>query len=202
MTKFFKKNNQGYSLIEISVVLSIFLFLVILSTEFIIRGLKSNTFADEQSTAVQNARKAADIMVKEIRKANQAENGNYLLATATPQSFIFYGDVDDDDKTERIRYYLDGTNLKRGIIKATGSPIGYPTANESISVLANYVNNNSDPMFYYNDKNNIQIADSTAGIRSIRLVKLNIKINVTPATAPNDYFVKSNVMIRNLKDNL
>jgi len=195
-------NNKGFSLIEITVVLSIFIFLVIISTEFIIRGLRSNTFAYEQDAATQYARKSVDVMVKEIRKANQAENGNYLLETVSPQNFIFYADVDNDDKTERIRYFLENKYLKRGIIKATNSPLEYPGANENISILSNYINNNSEPMFIYIDKNDTQLANPATFMRNIRMINLNIKINVTPDRAPNDYIVRANVQIRNLKDNL
>jgi type II secretory pathway pseudopilin PulG len=202
MINFFNKKNKGFSLIEITLVLSIFIFLVIISTEFIIRGLRSNNFADEQNSAVQSARKSSDVMIKEIRKANQAENGNYLLETVNPQSFIFYADIDDDGKTERVRYFLDNKYLKKGVIAATNSPVEYPSANEQFSILSDYINNKTEALFYYFDKNNIQLSDPTSFKRSIRMVNLNIKINVTPERAPNDYYIRANVQIRNLKDNL
>jgi type II secretory pathway pseudopilin PulG len=197
-----KKQNIGFSLIEITLVLSIFIFLVIISTEFIIRGLRSNTFADEQNSAVQSARKSADVMVKEIRKANQAETGNYLLETVNPQSFIFYADIDDDGKTERVRYFLDNKYLKKGVIAATNSPAEYPGANEQFTILSDYVNNNTEALFNYYDKNDVLLADPTSLKRNIRMINMNIKINVTPERAPNDYYIRANVQIRNLKDNL
>ena len=39
--------------------------------------------------------------------------------------------LDDDGLKEKIRYYLTGTTLKKGVIKPTGSPPVYLSANES-----------------------------------------------------------------------
>ena len=199
----YKKNKiAGFSLIEIMVVMGIFSIFIIMSADFIIQGFRSSAFIYEQDLAVQNARKAQDIMVKEIRKANRAENGEYLLDTVLPQTFTFYSDVDSDGLTEKIRYFLDNNNLKKGLIHATGSPIGYPAENEAVSILSNYVNNQAKPIFLYYDKNNLPIANPTSDKQSIRLIEILAEINVTPATAPKNFNVEVNVQIRNLKDNL
>lgn len=195
-------NNKGYSLIELVAVLSIFVILVVLSANYIIGGLRSNTFAYEQDAAVQNARKANSIMVVEVRKANQSARGDYLLDTVQPQSFVFYSDIDDDNITEKIRYFLQGSTLKRGLIKATGTPLQYLSANETISTVSDYVNNQSLAIFAYYDKNNNLLVDPVTYKRSIRMIELNLKINVTPSRAPLDYYVKSYIELRNLKDNL
>lgn len=194
--------NSGFSLMEIMVVMSISLIFIFASADFIIQGLRSSTFIYEQDLAVQNARKAQDIMVKEIRKANRAENGEYLLDTVSPQTFTFYSDADSDGATEKVRYFLDGDILKKGLVRATGTPIGYPAANEEISTLANYVNNQAEPIFYYYDKNNGLIANPPANKQSVRLIEISAKINVTPERAPKDFYVEADVQIRNLKDNL
>ena len=136
----YKKNKiAGFSLIEIMVVMGIFSIFIIMSADFIIQGFRSSAFIYEQDLAVQNARKAQDIMVKEIRKANRAENGEYLLDTVLPQTFTFYSDVDSDGLTEKIRYFLDNNNLKKGLIHATGSPFGYPAVKQAGSILSKYV---------------------------------------------------------------
>jgi type II secretory pathway pseudopilin PulG len=195
-------HQKGYSMLELVVVLSIFIILVFIATDFIIQGLRSNAFAYEQDTAVQNARRVADSLVKEVRKCSQAENGFYLLDTVNIQSFAFYSDIDADDKTEKVRYFLDNTTFKKGVIKATGSPIAYPIGNESITTIANYMNNGSSTIFEYYDKNGVKLIDPTSSIRAIRMIRLNMKINVNPNRAPDDYFVRANIQLRNLKDNL
>lgn len=196
------KKLAGFSLIEIMVVMSILVFFIMVSTDFIIQGFRSSTFAYEQSVAVQNAKKAQDIMVKEIRKANRAENGEYLLDTVLPQTFIFYSDTDADGLTEKIKYFLDNNILKKGLTQATGSPISYPVENEEISILSDYINNQAEPIFLYYDKNNQLVNDPTANKQNIRLIEISAKINVTPTKAPMDFYIESNIQIRNLKDNL
>lgn len=198
-----KKNKiSGFSLIEILVVMIISSIFIIMSSDFITQGFHSSAFIYEQDLAVQNARKAQNIMVKEIRKANRAENGEYLLDTVLPQTFIFYSDVDSDGLTEKIRYFLDNNHLKRGVIHATGTPIGYPAGNEEMSNLSSYINNQANPIFLYYDKNNLLIDNPTSHKQSVRLIEISAKINVTPAKAPKDFNIEVNVQIRNLKDNL
>lgn len=195
-------NLTGFSLIEIMVVMGISSVLIFMSADFIIQGFRSSAFIYEQNMAVQNARRAQDIMVKEIRKINRAENGEYLLDTVLPQTFTFYSDVDSDGLTEKVRYFLDNSNLKKGLTHATGSPIGYPAENEKVSILSNYINNQTNPIFSYYDKNNLLIANPTSNKQGVRLIEISAKINVAPERAPKDFNVEADVQIRNLKDNL
>ena len=39
-------------------------------------------------------------------------------------------------------------------------------------------------------------------INEVRLINVILKINVTPLVAPNDYYVETDIQLRNLKDNL
>lgn len=196
------KDIQAYTLIEIAVVLSIFMFLVALSGDYIINGLKSNNFIFEQDAAVQSARYSSNIMVKEIRKTAQSVTGDYLIKTPLPQEFAFFSDVNDDGSTDQVKYSLSGNFLFRTITLASGTPLGYASANAATTTLVRYVNNKSLPIFSYYDKNNSQIADPISDKASIRMIGINLKINVTPTRAPLDYFVRSYIQIRNLKDNL
>src|SRR3989338_9186908 len=195
-------NLTGLTLIEIMVVMGISMIFIIISSDFITQGFRASTFIYEQDIAVQNTRRAQNIMVKEIRKANQAENCEYLLDTVLPQSFIFYSDTDADGLTERVRYFLDNHDLKRGLIHATGSPLSYPINNETASILTSYINNQASPIFLYYDKDNALINDPTANKQSIRLIEISAKIDVSPERAPLDVIIEANVQIRNLKDNL
>jgi len=199
---FVAPERSGFTLVEIMVVMTIFIFLIVVSSDFIIQGLRSTSFGYEQDAAVSNARKALDPLAKEIREAAPAANGNYTFASTTAQNLIFYSNVDTDSDTEKIRYYLTGSTLFRGVTKATGSPLAYPSGNETVSKIADYINNQSAPVFSYYDTNNNLISNPTASTSAIRMIHLSLKINVTPAIAPGDYVVETDIQIRNLKDNL
>jgi prepilin-type N-terminal cleavage/methylation domain-containing protein len=196
------KNKQGFTLLEITVVIAIFISLSIVAADFIIGGFKGNIFGYEQDAAVANARKATNAMNKEIREAAQSVRGDYLLDTVQNQTFTFYSNIDSDADTEKIRYFLDGTALKKGIIHPTGTPMEYQGASESVVKIADYINNQAMAVFTYFDKNNNQISDPTTYKKNIRLVHIMLKINVTPERAPTDYIVDTDIQIRNLKDNL
>lgn len=198
----FKKDRGGFTLMEILVVLSIFIILIVMGTDLMIKGLVSSAFIYEQAEAVQNGRNAADSLVKEIRKANRAETGDYLLDTVMPQQLVLYSDINSDNFTEKVNYFLDNQTLKRGVIMATGTPIQYPAVNETITSLANYINNQTEAIFTYYDKNGQPIANPAANKQNIRLINLFIKINVAPDRAPQDFILNADVQIRNLKDNL
>ena len=195
LTFLFKK-GEGFTLIEIMVALAIFVMVVIVGNSFISQGFRYITFTSEQDTALENARRVMDPIIKDIRAANTSEHGDYALAEINPQNFIYYTDTDKDEETEKIRYFLDGSFLKQEIIEPgdlkdySGDPV--------LSTLVEYVNNGEDPIFrYYNSDNN-----ETDVINDVRLVKVRLNINVYPEKAPEDHWAESDVQLRNLKDNL
>ncbi len=167
-----------------------------MGSQFIISGFKATTFSNEQEEAVDNARKAAEIMGEEIRGANNSDNGSYPIIIALDQELAFYADIDDDNSMERIRYYIDGTKLMKAVT-LSGPSTDYSGA-PTVTQIADYINNQTEPLFYYLDRN----SSETDIINNIRLIELKIKINVTPERAPNDYYVEANINLRNLKDNL
>lgn len=199
---YYINTDKGYSLLEITVVISIFLVLMIIGSDYIIKGFKSIQFAYEMETAVSNARRVINEIIKEVRKSNTSDCGDYLLEQVDPQSFIFYSDIDADGLMEKVRYFLDSGAFKKGVIKPSGSPLAYLSGNEIVTVQTNYINNQAEPIFYYLDTNNNIIAAPASHKSDIRLVRISLKINVTPEIAPNDYYVDTDIQIRNLKDNL
>ena len=107
-------------------------------------------------------------------------------------------DIDGDKETEKIRYFLDFDNseLKRVIVEP-GLSRDYSGAGAT-STIANYVNNQNDPLFIYYDSN----YSETGLINEVRLINLQLKINITPERAPRDYWARTDVYLRNLRSNL
>ncbi len=200
--KKFTKKQSGFTLLEIIVVISIFLILAIISSDYIIQGFRSTVFGYEQDEAVQNGRKVINSLIKEIREAAQSDRGDYLLDAVEEQNFSFYSNIDADGNMEKVRYFIDNGVLKRGVIEPAGDPLEYLPANETVSEIARYINNQAEPMFAYYDTDYNLIANPSANKQNIRLVKIFLKINVTPERAPNDYIISMDIQIRNLKDNL
>ncbi len=202
-----KKDIRGVSIIEAMISLTVFGIALAILYMFFVQGSKVQQYGSEQYTAVENARRGIQQMVKEIREAAAGDDGSYILQTANDQEIIFFSDVDADLATERIRYFLDNTTLKKGVVEPTGDPISYPVDTEQIAVVSEYVQNGMAPIFtYYNgnypgdDINNPLPAP--ARLVETKLINVYLKVNVTPTISPDDIELQSDVQIRNLKINL
>ncbi len=202
-----KKQNQGVTLIEVIVSVGIFAFASAIVFNFVVGGFRLQNFALDQSTAMSEARRGVEIMVREIRESQIADNGAYTIVTAEPQEFTFYSDTDKDTSVERVRYFLDGTEFKKGVIEPRTNPVSYLQQDEVVTVLTRYVRNGSVPIFtYYNgdwpgDSVNNPLS-SPVDITEVRFLHVAMTINVRPNVAPTDFNLETDIQIRNLKDNL
>lgn len=196
----YKNKIAGFTLIEVMVTFSIVLFVVTIFSGYVSNSYKTISFVDELNEAVESAKRGVNIMNQEIREANIAENGSYVIEAANPQEFIFYSDIDIDNETEKIRYYLDGTVLKKDVIEAGAFPYDYSGLAETV-ILSQCVENGATAIFTYYDNDNNVIADPPANINQIRLVHTYLEVNVTPEKAPVNYNMETSAQIRNLKAN-
>lgn len=69
------------------------------------------TFSFEEGIAIDHAQTAVQTMERELREMRIGEDGSYPLATALDNEIVFFSDVDNDDRVDRVRYYLVGTDL-------------------------------------------------------------------------------------------
>ncbi len=198
----------GVTLVEVLVALGIFLFVIGIVWLFIQQSYSVQSFTLGQTIAVSEARRGVEKLVKEAREALPADTGAYPIEKAEDFEFIFYADYDRDAAVEKVRYYLDGSNFYKGVTEATGNPLEYLPENEQLTIISRYVRNEADePVFEYYDgsysgKESDTPLATPANVAQIRLVHINLRINVEPDKAPTDYYLESDVQIRNLKDNL
>ena len=54
-------------------------------------------------------------MLREIREVQTGEDGSYIIERAGDSEFIFFSDIDKDNKIERVRYFLGGTSSKEAV---------------------------------------------------------------------------------------
>lgn len=199
--------EQGFTLIELIVAVAIF---AILSVGII--GLVGSVFTSStrQGTSLANAdqsRRLSIQLMQELRNATTASNGAYPIATASDQVLTFYCNVDGGTDIERVRYYLQNGQLRRGIVKQSGSPPGYG-GTEVSTVVQKDVANGATPLFYYYDDT---FDDSTdvpltqpVNIAQISYIKLNLKVykqtSINTSTAA--YTITAGSALRSLKTNL
>lgn len=199
-------NNKGFTLIEILIAMSIFTGLAILLSNFQKDIFINNTFIKNSLVAESEARGALKRAIAELRAASPANNGLYPIALADKNSLTFFSDIDRDGLRERVRYFVATSSLKRGVTKPTGSPYAYNDANETLSVAVHdIINPTSTPIFnYFDEAYNGTSSPLTwpINVPDVRLVKITIMIDTDPIRSPTIMTFSSQVMVRNLKDNL
>lgn len=190
---------KGFTLIESLVTVAIFV-LALGATVGLVLGLyRSQGYTFQQAQAIEEARNGIEIMVKEIREARGGDDGSYIIERADDFEFIFYSDIDKDGDTERVRYFVEGTDFRKGVIEPSGFPLEY-TGEEKISILSKYVRN-QPPIFHYFD-GDLQELPAPARLKDTKLMRVYLVVNVDPNRPPQDFVLESDVQLRNLKTNL
>lgn len=195
--------TSGFTLVEILFGLAIFVLIIGALTLFSKNVWVNNSFISAGLVETDAVRQVLKTMIPEIRTASTSDTGTYIINQAGTSSFTFYSNVDTDTLKEKVRYFLSGTTLQRGVIKPTGSPLSYNTANEKISTLLQNVQGSS--IFEYFDKNydgSTTPLSFPINIPDIRLVKITITTDADPNRPPVPMIFSTQVSIRNLKDNL
>lgn len=197
--------QKGFTLLEVLMVVGI---LVLLAG--VLFGLEQTLFSQNGSLqarllADQDARSTLRHLVAEIRAATAADNGAYALVTVASTSLSFYADANADGLHERIRYFVNGATLQKGVIKPTGSPAVYNAANEVITTVVHGLTSVSPTMFSYYDNSytgTTELLTFPVTATEVRLVKVTLSIDNDPVRPPGPAFYTTAVAIRNLKENL
>ncbi len=193
--------KRGFSLIEILVVVGI---VTILSTA--VSGFGRSLFRDQrvlrgQLAAEDQARRTLRNLITEIRSARSAATGAYVLAAAASSTLTFYSDINGDNLTERIRYFVSAGSLRRGVTPATGQPYVYLDANEKLEYAVSSLVATTTPLFTFYDEN--YAGTSTPMTEPIRisdvsLIRVTLPIMIATSSAPAVFEVQG--VIRSLRN--
>ena len=162
-------------------------------------------FSSSLSTG-DSAQKLLRPMTAEIRSASPSANGSYPIDTIADNSFSFYSDIDNDGLKEWVKYSVSGTTMTKEVIKPTGNPAVYNTANKVTTTFMTGVRNITDsiPIFTYYDSTYTGgsggvVSATTGSLSSIRLIGVKIRLDPDPNQSPTTVEVSTQVAIRNLK---
>ena len=192
--------QRGFTIIESIVLVFVFVMIVgaiVVSLSYTYRGQR---FAFEQADATRSARTGMERMVQNLREASSADNGAYPIISMGTSSIEFYSDYDNDSKIERLHYFLDGTDIKRGIVESAGDPPTYATSTEVVSTVSQYVRNEDlgVPLFTLYDKDGALMSDYNE-IDELAFVILRVVVNLHPERAPDDYELRTSAALRNVE---
>lgn len=200
-----RENTSGYTLIEVMMTIAILTLLIGSVVGLLVYYLKSYSFSFDQQQLVYEAQNSLTRIIREIREAKTGEDGSWPIVSCEPNNLIYYTDVTNDGRTDRIRYFLENNQLKRGVTEPTLPPVTYPADQEKIQLLIEHVDPLSEPVFtYYNgnwptDNINNPLASDRC-IYDTRYIHLSVNITTTGDTK-KILKLESGVMLRNLKDN-
>ena len=196
------RNKPGFTLLETIIALGIFAILVLGAGVFVTDVFRYNRSLSNGLDAERAVQRMLVGISRELRTASPSSLGSYSIETATATSLTFYANIDNDTYKERLRYFISGSNLRRGVLKPTGNPLIYNSANEQVSTVAENVTNTD--LFTYYDQN----YDGTSAplsfpvtTTSIRLVTVRLVVDREPTYSPIPYEGVTSVEIRNLKTN-
>ncbi len=208
MTKHWQPNHQaGLTFLEVMVAVSITLLILIPLSLWQRDVFQQNQMLQSGLVVEQEAQGALKNFLAEMRSAETGNDGSYLLQTAGTGTISFFSDIDRDGIREKVRYFIDGKLFKKGVIEPTGQPYSYLSADEKLTTIAvNMVNGTSSVFSYfgsgYDGVANISELSYPINVALVRLIKINLLIDVDPNRSPVPLSISSQVMIRNLKDNL
>ena len=199
------KNNRGISLIEVLVAIGIFAMMIIGVVALFNFSFRANKIVWEQLSTQNEGRKIVQDFVNELRSATYSSIGSYPLEKASTTEIIFYSNIDTDSYREKIRYFLSGSVLNKGVIKPTGAPLVYNSGNEVITEVVHDVFNTTTPLFYYYSQNygytSSTPLDQPVSLTDVRMVSFVLELEEDPRASPLPFHIESKTTIRNLKDN-
>jgi len=202
-----KRTQSGFTLLELIMAVFMFAIIAALIAAFSIYYFGNYSFSFEENQSISQAQTAMTQMVREIREARIGDDGAWPIVTPQDTVFEFYCDVTNDGRSDKVRYFLDGTTLKRGVIQPTTVPVSYPPQNEVISVVTSYVDITSGAIFsYYNGDYPVDKINNPLGVSdrllNTRYVGIHLVINIQTGNGAEPFELKNGVQIRSLKDNL
>jgi type II secretory pathway pseudopilin PulG len=196
-------DRRGITLVEVLVSIGIFSFLIIGITALLLTSWKYNQIVWEQLKTQNEGRKVIRDFVNDLRVASLSSIGAYPIESASSTEIVFYSNIDSDTLKERVRYFLSGRTLRKGVIKPTGSTLSYNSANETFVDIAHDLVTSTVLLSYYdsNFSGSQTKLTSPIDVTKIRVVAISLTLEEDPNASPVPFFIESKVMLRNLKDN-
>ncbi len=199
-------NQTGFTILEVLIAgfMLVVLGMGILGLQYIIG--ESQLSSIDSFTEVNESTAAVSTITREIRTAQKGEDGSFQFTLAMPNEIIFYSDLNVDGKIEQIRYYKEGTSLKKDVIKPTGNPVTYPVNQKITTVISENIRNGTTPIFSYfnkdwpHDTSNNPLP-TPADLDNIKMVHIYVRVNPKANDYDNDYILESQAQVRTLKQN-
>lgn len=199
------KKLKGMTVIEALMAIILFVVSSLMVASLVVYGYRSHLRISNEGLATDRINVSIQNLVEELRKVRNGDNGSYAIDSANRNQIVFYSDIDLDGEAEKIRYFLTGENLFRGITEGTGEPVQYPSEDEAVTKIGTgIVNDEEDPLFSYwgideETSQDVEL-EYPIDISEIRLVAVNPK-TLAGGDPSKERRASSKVFLRNLGNN-
>ena len=206
--------KNGFTLIEMLITMAILVIMMGAVVSFFVVLYREQATDIIRINRINTASRAIEKISSEIRKMNQGENCSYPIKSGKEQSLTFYADVDNDGETERVIYYLSGTNLARFLTEPTGGdpvyeatpdPLPDPLDHPEI-IMVSDVRNGSDFVFRYYDEDHTgsgglleEEGDEGVSVTRVRIIEISLDINPDNNYLTEPFHIGTKIHPRNLK---
>lgn len=186
------KHSLGLSLIGILLGLAAGSILLAALVLLVGREFGISREQTEQVRITEDARLLMERVGDAIRDARSRDGNGDSLATFPLELWLQYGDsydiqfytnLDTDDALERIHYFLEGTELKRGV----RDPYTQTADQEQVAVVAKSLRNMAAgvPLFrYYPKDGSVAVQTPVAAAGEIERVEISLVVDVDETQAP------------------
>jgi prepilin-type N-terminal cleavage/methylation domain-containing protein len=194
--------ERGMTLLEILIAMAITAMCLGFVTFFTV---DISTFGVNLNDRLEGERElelALRIMLTEVRSMGPGENGAYPVALAASNSFTFFSDIDGDTLFEQVRYFVDGTTLKKGVIRPVGDdPPTYPVASESVSEIVHNLVPTSGMFRYFDEGYPPEIGPLTqpVDVAFVRLIRVTGTSDKDTTRPPSPITLSVEITVRNLR---
>lgn len=199
--------TNGFTLAETLVTISIF-SIIMLGTTLLLKNILSNNRQQYSVlTNVDQANLIANNFVNDLRNAAYGANGAYPISQVSTTQVTFFSTAPRDNGTiSKIRYYITGNTLYKGVTDPAGSPPSYTGQTEIVSTLSTNMSLGGNPLFSYYDgsyNGSGNALSSPFNINQIKFIKMNLTIlRQLTQNSSATFTVNTGASIRNLKNNL
>jgi prepilin-type N-terminal cleavage/methylation domain-containing protein len=199
-------SNKGFSLVELMVVVALMLVVGLAISNLFLNTQKTFKHTNSRIKARQEASFALRTMEKELRQIAQASDDFEAIEIADKNQLLFFADIDNDEKPEKITYALNGQNIVKTVVQTSNeaAPWEFLGAQTSSNLTIYSKNTALKPIFtYYSamDEALSALPLSKVDRENIKIVKIDVRISVSADVQKEDYF-ETEVYLRNKNDPL
>lgn len=187
---------NGFTLIEVVVSIGIYTVLL-LAISALFLALYRQQAADIGMLERTNA--ANGFLTRsgrELREANRAEDGGFTLAAAAGDALTFYSDLDGDEETERISYFLADGSLQKTVTEP-GAAHDYANPGSTELICTGVAN--AAIFTYYNEAYAGSGASLPEPVRflDVKLIGISLDLNAAGVSSYPLHF-ETKIRFRNL----